>query len=125
MLENHWQPEVSPTWVTAVPSLRAPDLVPEFARRLAERLSLPYGDALQKIGGAPQKSMENSYYQARNALESFKAIPKAVVPEPVLLVDDMVDSRWSLTVCGAVLVEAGCGPVVPVALSETTKGAQA
>ena len=30
MLENHWPPDVTPTWVTAVPSLRAPDLVPGF-----------------------------------------------------------------------------------------------
>jgi len=125
MLEDHWQPSVRPTWVTAVPSRRAPDLVPDFASRLAEHLDLPYRDALEKPGDTvPQKTMENSYYQARNALEAFRAIPDVVIPEPVFLVDDMVDSRWSLTVCGVMLAEAGSGPVVPVALAETSKGAQ-
>jgi hypothetical protein len=51
-------------------------------------------------------------------------VPEAVVPEPVFLVDDMVDSRWSMTVCGVLLVEAGCGAVAPLAWAETTKGAQ-
>jgi ATP-dependent DNA helicase RecQ len=68
--------------------------------------------------------MENGYYQARNALESFRAIPDAVIPEPVFLVGDMVDSRWSLTVCGVMLAEAGSGAVVPIALAERAKGAQ-
>jgi ATP-dependent DNA helicase RecQ len=47
-----------------------------------------------------------------------------VISEPVLLVDDMVDSGWSLTVCGVLLAEAGSGPVVPVALAESTAGGQ-
>jgi ATP-dependent DNA helicase RecQ len=68
--------------------------------------------------------MENSYHQAGNALSSFRAIPEAVIAEPVFLIDDMVDSRWSLTVCGVLLAEAGSGPVVPIALAETSKGAQ-
>jgi ATP-dependent DNA helicase RecQ len=125
MLENYWQPTVTPTWVTAVPSRRAPELVPGFAKRLAERLGLPYREALEKISdAAPQKRMENSYYQARNALRSFRAIPAAVSAEPVFLIDDMVDSRWSLTACGAILAEAGCSAIVPVALAETTKGSR-
>jgi ATP-dependent DNA helicase RecQ len=124
MLERYWQPDVTPTWVTAVPSRRTPDLVPGFARRLGERLGLPYRDALEKAGDTPvQKLMQNSHHQARNALRSFRAIPSAVIPEPVFLVDDMVDSRWSLTVCGVLLGEAGSGPVVPLALGETAKGA--
>lgn len=126
MLERHWQPEVTPTWVTAIPSRRAPDLVPGFARRLAGRLGLFYHEALERISDTPpQKSMQNSHHQARNVLESFRAIPQAVIPEPVFLVDDMVDSRWSLTVCGVLLCEAGSGPVVPLALGETAKGARA
>jgi ATP-dependent DNA helicase RecQ len=125
MLTDHWQPDEMPTWVTAVPSRREPDLVPSFARRLAGRLGLEYREALEKTANAPQqKTMENSYHQAGNALSSFRAIPDAVIAEPVLLIDDMVDSSWSLTVCGVLLAEAGSGPVVPIALAETSKGAQ-
>jgi ATP-dependent DNA helicase RecQ len=123
MLESYWQPAMTPTWVTAVPSLRAPGLVPDFAQRLAKRLGLAYREALEKIADTPpQKTMQNSHHQAQNALTSFRSISDAVLPEPVFLVDDMVDSRWSMTVCGLILTEAGSGPVVPLALGETSKG---
>jgi ATP-dependent DNA helicase RecQ len=124
MIESHWQPQAAPTWVTAVPSRRCPELVRDFARRLTERLGLDYREALEKIRDAPpQKTMQNSYHQVRNVLGSFRAVPDTVISEPVFLVDDMVDSRWSLTVCGIVLRAAGAGPVVPLALGETAKGA--
>jgi ATP-dependent DNA helicase RecQ len=123
MLQNHWQAAVTATWVTAVPSRRAPELVAGFAKRLALRLGLPYREALQKIEDTPsQKDMQNNYHQACNALDSFAAIPENVMAEPVLLVDDMVDSRWSLTVCGILLAEAGSGPVLPVALADSSAG---
>ena len=102
MLQNHWELDVMPTWLTAVPSRRAPELVRGFAQRLAYRLGLPYRQALDKTTDTPpQKTMQNSYHQARNAMDSFAAIAANVIAEPVLLVDDMVDSGWSLTVCGA------------------------
>ncbi len=41
-LVENWKPDPAPTWVTAVPSLRRPELVPEFAERLAAALGLPY-----------------------------------------------------------------------------------
>jgi ATP-dependent DNA helicase RecQ len=41
---------------------------------------------------------------------------------PVLLVDDMVDSAWTLTVVAALLRQAGSGPVWPLALAATSAG---
>jgi ATP-dependent DNA helicase RecQ len=38
--------------------------------------------------------------------------------EPVLLVDDLVDSRWTLTVVGAALLEADSAPVSPFVLAK-------
>ncbi|HWA55390.1 MAG TPA: hypothetical protein VG816_14565, partial [Solirubrobacterales bacterium] len=123
MIEEEWAPDPFPTWVTAVPSLRHPTLVPGFAEALAGRLGLPYRTALEKQREtAPQKTMENSVQQARNAIGAFAALPGEVSADPVFLVDDMVDSRWSLTVCGSALLEAGSGPVFPVVLGKTTKG---
>jgi ATP-dependent DNA helicase RecQ len=124
MIDDDLLPDPPPEWVAAVPSKRAPDLVPAFARRLADRLGLPYRSALVKVRATPpQKEMENSAQQARNAIASFGADPAEVSSGPVLLVDDMVDSRWSLTVCGVALAEAGSGPVYPIALGQTTTGA--
>ena len=125
MIETDLQPDPYPTWVTAIPSKRFPDLVPDFARRLSAALGLPYKDALRKVETTqPQKAMQNSSQQARNAVKAFEAVPAEVTTGAVFLVDDMVDSRWSLTVCGVALAEAGSGPVYPVVLAQATPGAE-
>jgi ATP-dependent DNA helicase RecQ len=93
--------------------------VRDFAQRVAARLELPYVDATRRVEDRPQqKSMENSTQQARNVIGAFE-ITKSQ-PGPVLLIDDMVDSRWTMTVIGALLRAAGSGPVYPVALSDTS-----
>lgn len=123
MIETDLAPHLAPSWVTAVPSRRNPELVPDFARRLADRLDLPYRAALEKVRDAsPQKTMENSVQQARNVIGAFAANPAEIMDGPVLLIDDMVDSRWSITVCGVLLRENRSGPVYPIALGETTSG---
>ena len=38
---------------------------------------------------------------------------------PCLLIDDMVDSRWTFTVAAWLLRENGSGPVFPLALAQT------
>ncbi|MBN2303298.1 MAG: RecQ family ATP-dependent DNA helicase [Anaerolineae bacterium] len=109
--------DTQPTWVTAVPSLRRPMLVPDFARRLAQALGLAYRDAVRNTRRCPeQKTMQNSWQQALNVRDAFEVY--GVSPEPVLLVDDMVDSRWTLTVIGQLLIERGCSEVHPFALAK-------
>jgi ATP-dependent DNA helicase RecQ len=122
LINNNWEPKPELEWITAIPSLRHPELVPDFAKRVAAKLGLPYYQVLAKTKDtAEQKTMENSSQQARNALEAFSVV--GYCPEgPVLLIDDMVDSKWTLTVCGALLQEAGSGPVFPLALAATWSG---
>lgn len=115
-----WQPNPKPTWVTCVPSLRHPNLVPNFAKRLAEKLGLPFYPIVNKIQETyQQKLMRNSQLQAKN-LDGAFALTHSPKAEPVLLIDDMVDSRWTLTICTYLLKTKGSGPVFPVALSQTT-----
>jgi ATP-dependent DNA helicase RecQ len=46
---------------------------------------------------------------------------KAQLPElPVLVVDDVVDSGWTLTVAALLLREHGSGPVYPFALARAS-----
>lgn len=59
--------------------------------------------------------LEWNFDHQRVAFEVSGEVP----PGPVLLVDDMVDSRWTLTVVGSILREAGSGPVFPFALADT------
>lgn len=122
LIKDHWQPQPEPKWVTAIPSLRHPNLVPNLAQRIADKLGIPYYQVLSKVKATEeQKKMENSSQQANNVINAFEAIGDC--PEgPVLLIDDMVDSRWTLTVCGVLLQEAGSGPVFPFALAATWSG---
>jgi ATP-dependent DNA helicase RecQ len=116
-LMNAWRPAPAPGWVTCVPSLRHPNLVPDFAARLAHALGLPFHAPLRKTDERPpQKSMANGTQQALN-LDGAFALEGVVPTTPVLLVDDMVDSRWTLAVSAWLLLRAGSGPVFPFALA--------
>lgn len=116
-LINIWEPEPYPTWLTCVPSLNHPELVPDFARRLAERLRLPFIGCVLKIKeNRPQKYMQNSFQQAKN-LDGVFEISDDMPGNPCFLVDDMVDSRWTFTVITALLREKGCEAVFPLALA--------
>jgi ATP-dependent DNA helicase RecQ len=122
LIRDVWQPDPPPAWVTAIPSLRT-TLVPEFAQRLAHALRLPYHESIVKVREKPpQKEMENSVQQAGNVIDAFEARSDEVGSGPVLLVDDVVDSRWSMTVCAMRLRQAGSGPVYPLALAVATPG---
>ena len=117
---QEWNPQPSPTWVTCVPSLRHPELVSNFAQRLAAALGLPFHMVIAKTDARPeQKTMANSTQQARNIDGSLALNGQPIPPGPVLLVDDMVDSRWTLTVSAWLLRKSGSGAVWPMALSQT------
>jgi len=119
-LVRQWNPQPAPTWVACVPSLRHPDLVPDFARQLAAALSLPFDMALEKTDNrAEQKTMANSTQQARNIDGSLAISAQGLRTGPVLLVDDMVGSRWTLTVAAWLLRMNGSGEVWPMALALT------
>lgn len=123
LIRNKWDMDSPPQWVTSVPSLRNERLVKNFAQRLAYKLGLPYVEAIKKVKDTPQqKTMENSFYQCSNAFDGFKVIKSNIIEnKPVLLVDDMVDSGWTFTVCGYLLKSAGSGDVYPFALASTSK----
>jgi ATP-dependent DNA helicase RecQ len=107
--------------VTAVPSVRRPELVASLAERVAVALELPFRPFVEKRRDAPpQGEMENSAQQADNVDGAF-ALPHGAQPsaEPVLLVDDLRDSGWTLAEVTKVLREAGAGPVYPLVLAVT------
>jgi ATP-dependent DNA helicase RecQ len=118
-LVREWDPQPAPAWVTCVPSLRHPDLVPDFTRRLAAALGLSFHAVLEKTDDRPeQKTMANSTQQARNIDGSLRITADVLPTGPVLLVDDMVDSRWTFTVAAWLLRSHGSGDVWPLALAQ-------
>ncbi|MFD2413201.1 RecQ family ATP-dependent DNA helicase [Paenibacillus rhizoplanae] len=122
---NKWKPEPMPDWVAAVPSLRHPHLVPSFASKLATRLGIPYYNAIEKVKHSEeQKNMRNSLKQVENIFDSFKVVEN-ICSGNVLLVDDIMNSGWTFSVCGYLLRKAGSGVVYPFALSSTGGGSDA
>jgi len=120
MIRERWNPDPFPQWVTAIPSRRHPGLVYDFASRLAARLGVGFIAALVRTAEAPeQKLMANSSMQARNVagtLETIERVPSGAV----LLVDDIIDSGWTLTLAGWLLRKKGSGVVHPFTLARAT-----
>ena len=110
-----WRAPVA--WVAAVPSRRSGDLVPGFARRLADALGLPFVDAVERTADAPpQREMANAAQQVANVRGAF-AVPAAVPPGACLLVDDVRFSGWTLAMIAGRLRRRGAGAVYPLALT--------
>jgi ATP-dependent DNA helicase RecQ len=121
LVSDRWAPHPVPTWLTCVPSRRHQGLVPDFSRRLARRLGLPFVECIRKVRDTePQKTRANSFQQVQNLVGAFVVDGAVVRPEPVLLVDDMVDSRWTFTMLTLLLRRAGSGPIFPFALADTS-----
>jgi ATP-dependent DNA helicase RecQ len=115
---TEWDPTPTPEWVTCIPSLNHPDLVPDFALRLATALNLPFNPCIEKIAqNDQQKLMENSFQQAHNLDGVFNINLEQQAYGPCILVDDMVDSRWTFTVASALLRQVGCTAIHPLALA--------
>ena len=118
---KEWNPTPKPTWVTAIPSLKHTELVPNFAQRVAKKLNIPYRESIKKVKhNKAQKMMQNRFYQCHNLDGAFEI--ENILNEPLLLIDDIVDSGWTFTVASALLRRAGSGEVFPVALTSTANG---
>lgn len=124
MINQRWKPTPRPEWVTCVPSLKHPELVPNFAQRLAAKLGLPFHQVIFKVlDNEPQKLQNNRYHQCSN-LDGVFAASDNIPQTPVLLVDDVIDSGWTMTVLAALLKDRGAGNVYPVALASSATGDQ-
>jgi ATP-dependent DNA helicase RecQ len=121
MIRHLWQPDPVPTWLTYVPSSRTPGLVADVAGQLAAQLGIPCLPVVEKTRETvPQRMQENSFHQCHN-LDGVFAIAGPVPDGPVLLIDDLVDSGWTMTIIAALLRRAGSGAVLPFALATTAK----
>ena len=119
-----WAPTAADGWwVTAVPSLHAGPLLDHAAAAIADRLGLAYRSGVLVAGpdGRPQRSLANSVQQLRN-VHATLTLGGEPAAGPVLLIDDLVASRWTLTWAGFLLQKAGAGPVHPLVLLQALAG---
>ncbi|MFA9431128.1 DEAD/DEAH box helicase [Egicoccus sp. AB-alg2] len=115
-----WDWPRRPQSIVTVPSRTYGTLTRAVADRLGElgRLSVHH-DVLEAADTPPQDQFANSAFQAANALDTLR-LAGPVPSGPVLLVDTLTRSGWTLTVAGVLLAEAGAGPVLPLVLSSRT-----
>ena len=112
-----------PAGIVAVPSRSRPALVGSVAAGLSEIGRLPLLGSLDLAHGGPTgEPGGNSAFRLAGVWERLVVGPElaaalAGVDGPVLLVDDLVSSRWTLTVAGRALRLAGAAGVLPFALA--------
>ncbi|GHE94161.1 ATP-dependent DNA helicase RecQ [Amycolatopsis deserti] len=117
-----WRWEQRPVAVVALPSATRPRLVHDLATRLAHIGRLRFLGALESRGGRPRRA--NSAQRVAD-LWQLLAVPGDVAAElsavdgPVLLVDDLVDTGWTMTLAARLLRQGGAPAVLPFALAST------
>ncbi|KRA24518.1 recombinase RecQ [Microbacterium sp. Root61] len=113
-----WSWAQRPTSVVAMPSRRRPLLIDSLARGLAVAGRLPFIGTLGIRNGGPTGDPGgNSVYRLAGLWDRFDASGLEIPPGPVLLVDDLADSRWTITVAARELRRAGADAVLPFALA--------
>ena len=121
---KRWGWNDRPTWICTVPSRRSSRLIDAVADGLGALGKLPVHRVLGEapgFSGGFQADQANSAHQVLNVWDRF-VIDQAALPDgdvrrgPVLLIDDEIDSRWTLTVAAFRLHQAGLGPVLPFVL---------
>ena len=66
----------------------------------------------------PQEEQSNSHFRLQNLSGAYAArVADDYRDQPVLLIDDVADTTWTLTVVAALLRKKGSGPVLPFALA--------
>jgi ATP-dependent DNA helicase RecQ len=130
-----WDWEQRPAGVVTVPSRRRPQLIGSLGRQLAGIGRLPYlgelaytwddGDGPGAPRPAPGPARHFNSAQRLRGVWQALALPADVAAAvegaggPVLLVDDQIDTGWTMTVAARLLRLAGAPAVLPFALAVT------
>jgi ATP-dependent DNA helicase RecQ len=116
-----WDWSVRPAGVVAMASASRPAMITDLARRIAEIGRLPYLGEIGYAGDGPGPRRHNSAQRVRTLWNAL-TVPEAAgsAPGPVLLVDDRVDTGWTITIAARILREAGAPGVLPLVLAITS-----
>jgi len=112
-----WDWPARPVGVVTIQSRTRPQLVASLAERITTLGRLPLLGQVSAAGTAP--SAANSAHRAAALLRSLRAPELPALDGPVLLVDDRVDTGWTLAVAARTLRLAGAPAVLPLALAAT------
>jgi ATP-dependent DNA helicase RecQ len=107
-----------PVGVLAVASRRRPQLVTSLAERIASVGRLPFVGVVERVRHG-DAGRTNSAQRVRALHDAFAVAALPVLDGPVLLVDDYVDSGWTMAIVARLLRQAGAAGVLPFALATT------
>ncbi|WP_406089006.1 RecQ family ATP-dependent DNA helicase [Kitasatospora purpeofusca] len=112
-----------PVGVVTMASSSRPQLVGSLGARIAEIGRMPLLGRIEYATGQPPHGSRSNSAQRLNAVAGALTLPPelasalAAAGGPVLLVDDLVDSGWTVTVAARLLRRAGAGAVLPLVLA--------
>ncbi|MFH9349894.1 RecQ family ATP-dependent DNA helicase [Kitasatospora sp. NPDC017646] len=112
-----------PVGVVTMASSTRPQLVGSLGARIAEIGRLPLLGRIEYADGRPPHGARSNSAQRLHSLAGALVLPPeleqavAAAGGPVLLVDDLVDSGWTVTVAARLLRRAGAGAVLPLVLA--------
>ena len=125
-----WDWPERPVAVITVPSRTRPELVESLGRRIAEIGRMPYlGGLAYADDGGPGRPVAGRHFNSAQRLRglwSDLVVPEelrdavAVVGGAVLLVDDRIESGWTMTVAAMLVRQAGASAVLPLTLAVAT-----
>jgi ATP-dependent DNA helicase RecQ len=118
-----WDWDTRPTAVLALDSDAHPMLISSLTRELARLGRLTDLGTLKYAKGRRPVTAANSAYRVaalNGSWESPDSAAIAAVGGPVLLVDDLSDTGWTLTIASRLVREAGAPAVLPFALAATS-----
>jgi ATP-dependent DNA helicase RecQ len=119
-----WQWDDRPAGVVSVPSRTRPQLIGTLTSKIAEIGRLPELGSLAYAGrGQAAPGRQSNSAQRLLAVWNTLVVPDSVagalseLPGPVLLIDDLLDTGWTLTVAAMRLRAAGATGVLPLVLA--------
>ncbi|WP_424465976.1 RecQ family ATP-dependent DNA helicase [Pseudoclavibacter helvolus] len=116
---SEWKWDARPQAVAYVPSRSRPQLGASLAEGIAAAGRLPLLGPLDLVRGGPAgQPGGNSAFRLSHVAGRFSTASIEVPSGPVLLIDDFVDSGWTMTVCARELRRAGASAVLPLALAQ-------
>jgi ATP-dependent DNA helicase RecQ len=118
-----WPWEQRPVGVVIIPSRSRQRLVSSLGERLAQAGRLPLLGTVERVDVAAARASGGNSAQRLRAVHDAFVVPPTLAAGiadrsgPLLLVDDQVDSGWTMTVVARALRIAGAEAVLPFALA--------
>ena len=117
-----WSGVGRPVGIVSIGSRTRPRLIASLVEGISEIGKLPIAGSIDRVIDEGHAGPSNSAWRLRAVHDAFGLGDElrarlADCPGPVLLIDDFVDSGWTMTVAARMLRQAGAPAVLPLTLA--------